>query len=101
MAINEISIRSFLLRNKISDYKLEQIKSDASFREYYRVLGKNLLVMYAPKEKGESFINFEKINKILSSINLSVSNIYDIDYENDTLDQIVQKIGESIEQIQN
>ncbi len=24
-----------------------------------------------------------------------------IDYENDTLDQIVQKIGESIEQIQN
>ena len=33
MAINEISIGSFLLRNKISDYKLEQIKSDASLNE--------------------------------------------------------------------
>ncbi len=94
MAINEISIRSFLLRNKISDYKLEQIKSDASFREYYRVLGKNLLVMYAPKEKGESFINFEKINKILSSINLSVSNIYDIDYENNLM--LIEDFGNEV-----
>ena len=37
MAIDENTIRSLLIRNKISDYKLEQIRSDASFREYYRV----------------------------------------------------------------
>ena len=49
MAIDENTIRSLLIRNKISRYKLEQIKSDASFREYYRVLDKNLLIMYAPK----------------------------------------------------
>ena len=85
MAIDENTIRSFLIRNKISNYKLEQIRSDASFREYYRVLGKNLLIMHAPKDKGESLVNFEKINKVLSSINLSVSKIYDADYQNDLL----------------
>ena len=72
MAIDENTIRSLLIRNKISDYKLEQIRSDASFREYYRVLDKNLLIMYAPKDKGESLVNFEKINNVLSSINLFV-----------------------------
>jgi hypothetical protein len=64
MAIDENTIRSLLIRNKISNYKLEQIRSDASFREYYRVLDKNLLIMYAPKDKGESLVNFEKINKV-------------------------------------
>ncbi len=58
MAIDENTIRSLLMRNKISNYKLEKIKSDASFREYYRVLDKNFLIMYAPKDKGESLVNF-------------------------------------------
>ena len=94
MAIDENTIRSFLIRNKISNYKLEQIRSDASFREYYRVLGKNLLIMYAPKDKGESLVNFEKINKVLSSINLSVSKIYDADYQNDLL--LIEDFGNDI-----
>ena len=94
MAIDENTIRSLLIRNKISDYKLEQIRSDASFREYYRVLGKNLLIMYAPKDKGESLVNFEKINKVLSSINLSVSKIYDADYQNDLL--LIEDFGNDI-----
>ena len=94
MAIDEISTKPFLVRNKISDYKLEQIKSDASFREYYRVENKRLLIMHAPREKGESLINFEKINKILSSINLSVSKIYDIDYENNLM--LIEDFGNDI-----
>ena len=94
MAIDENTIRSLLIRNKISRYKLEQIKSDASFREYYRVLDKNLLIMYAPKDKGESLVNFERINKILSSINLSVSKIYDADYQNDLL--LIEDFGNDI-----
>ena len=94
MAIDEDTIRSFLIRNKISNYKLEQIRSDASFREYYRVLDKNLLIMYAPKDKGESLVNFEKINKVLSSINLSVSKIYDADYQNDLL--LIEDFGNDI-----
>ena len=94
MAIDEISTKPFLVRNKISDYKLEQIKSDASFREYYRVENKRLLIMHAPQEKGESLINFEKINKILSSINLSVSKIYDIDYENNLM--LIEDFGNDI-----
>ncbi len=94
MAIDENTIRSLLIRNKISKYKLEQIKSDASFREYYRVLDKNLLIMYAPKDKGESLVNFERINKILSSINLSVSKIYDVDYQNDLL--LIEDFGNDI-----
>ena len=94
MAIDENTIRSLLIKNKISRYKLEQIKSDASFREYYRVLDKNLLIMYAPKDKGESLVNFERINKILSSINLSVSKIYDADYQNDLL--LIEDFGNDI-----
>lgn len=94
MAIDEISTKPFLVRNKISDYKLEQIKSDASFRKYYRVENKRLLIMHAPREKGESLINFEKINKILSSINLSVSKIYDIDYENNLM--LIEDFGNDI-----
>jgi len=94
MAIDENTIRSLLIRNKISNYKLEQIRSDASFREYYRVLGKNLLIMHAPKDKGESLVNFEKINKVLSSINLSVSKIYDADYQNDLL--LIEDFGNDI-----
>ena len=94
MAIDENTIRSLLIRNKISRYKLELIKSDASFREYYRVLDKNLLIMYAPKDKGESLVNFERINKILSSINLSVSKIYDADYQNDLL--LIEDFGNDI-----
>ena len=94
MAIDENTIRSLLIRNKISRYKLEQIKSDASFREYYRVLDKNLLIMYAPKDRGESLVNFERINKILSSINLSVSKIYDADYQNDLL--LIEDFGNDI-----
>ena len=94
MAIDENTIRSLLIRNKISSYKLEQIKSDASFREYYRVLDKNLLIMYAPKDRGESLVNFERINKILSSINLSVSKIYDADYQNDLL--LIEDFGNDI-----
>ena len=94
MAIDENTIRSLLIRNEISNYKLEQIKSDASFREYYRVLGKNLLIMHAPKDKGESLVNFEKINKVLSSINLSVSKIYDADYQNDLL--LIEDFGNDI-----
>ena len=94
MAIDENTIRSLLIKNKISRYKLEQIKSDASFREYYRVLDTNLLIMYAPKDKGESLVNFERINKILSSINLSVSKIYDADYQNDLL--LIEDFGNDI-----
>ncbi len=94
MAIDENTIRSLLIRNKISNYKLEQIRSDASFREYYRVLDKNLLIMYAPKDKGESLVNFEKINKVLSSINLSVSKIHDADYQNDLL--LIEDFGNDI-----
>ncbi len=94
MAIDEINIKPFLSRNKISDSKLEKIKSDASFREYYRVENKNLLIMHAPREKGESLINFEKINKILSSINLSVSKIYDIDYQNNLM--LIEDFGNDI-----
>ena len=94
MVIDENTIRSLLMRNKISNYKLEKIKSDASFREYYRVLDKNFLIMYAPIDKGESLVNFEKINKILSSINLSVSKIYDADYQNDLL--LIEDFGNEI-----
>ena len=94
MAIDENTIGSLLIRNKISNYKLEQIRSDASFREYYRVLDKNILIMYAPKDKGESLANFEKINKILSSINLSVSKIYDADYQNDLL--LIEDFGNDV-----
>ena len=56
----------YLEKKKISTRNLVAIKSDASFRKYYR-LENNILAMDAAPEKGESVSKFSEIASILHS----------------------------------
>jgi len=67
----------YLEKQKISTKNLVAIKSDASFRKYYR-LENNILVMDAASEKGESVSKFSEISEILHSFNLSAPKIIDV-----------------------
>ena len=62
--------------------ELHEIKNDASFRKYYRLLNRDLIIMDADPKKGESVINFKKINKILKTLGFSVPEIISVDEEN-------------------
>ena len=67
----------YLEKQKISNKNLVAIKSDASFRKYYR-LENNILIMDAASEKGESVSKFSEISEILHSFNLSAPKIIDV-----------------------
>ena len=67
----------YLEKQKISTKNLVAIKSDASFRKYYR-LENNILAMDAAPEKGESVSKFSEIATILHSFNLSAPKIIDV-----------------------
>ena len=73
----------FLKKNGIKEFKLKQIKSDASFRKYFRIYTKNksinLLLVRSPKKK-ENNLGYIKTANILEEMNLSVPKI--IDYDN-------------------
>ena len=62
--------------------ELHEIKNDASFRNYYRLLNRDLMIMDADPKKGESVFNFKKINKILKTLGFSVPEIVAVDEEN-------------------
>ncbi len=67
----------YLEKLKISTKNLVAIKSDASFRKYYR-LENNILAMDAAPEMGESVSKFLEIAEILHSFNLSAPKIIDV-----------------------
>ena len=67
----------YLEKQKISTKNLVAIKSDASFRKYYR-LENNILAMDAAPEKGESVSKFSEIARILHSFSLSAPKIIDV-----------------------
>ncbi len=67
----------YLEKQKISNKNLVAIKSDASFRKYYR-LENNILAMDAAPEKGESVSKFSEIARILHLFNLSAPKIIDV-----------------------
>jgi aminoglycoside/choline kinase family phosphotransferase len=67
----------YLEKQKISTKNLVAIRSDASFRKYYR-LENNILVMDAAPEKGESVSKFSEIAGILHSFNLSAPKIINV-----------------------
>ena len=73
---------SIFKKNGVDNYKLKQIKSDASFRKYFRVIRENnhkkLLLVLSPN-KTENNFGYLKTNKILEKMNLSVPEIIDAD----------------------
>ena len=70
----------YLESQGILSKNLVAIKSDASFRKYYR-LENHILVMDAAPEKGESVSKFSEIARILHSFNLSAPKIIDVNNE--------------------
>ena len=73
---------SFLKKNGLNDFKLKPIKSDASFRKYFRIYSKKtkekLILVKSPKNK-ENNLGYIKNTNILKKMNLSVPNIINYD----------------------
>ena len=73
---------SIFKKSGINDFKLKSIKSDASFRKYFRVYIKNykkkLLFVNSPK-KTENNLGYLKATSILEKMNLSVPKIINFD----------------------
>ncbi len=72
--LNEI--KRFLKSQNIPLNSLNKIKGDASFRQYYRINGKELLLMDADPKTNEKISSFIKIQKILSQMKIKVPKIY-------------------------
>ena len=70
----------YLEKKMIPSQNMVAIKSDASFRKYYR-LENNILVMDASSEKGESVSKFSEVARILHSFDLSAPKILDVNKE--------------------
>ena len=94
MDLTEKNISSFLKRNSINKENIIPIQSDASFRKYYRVKNKKLLIMHAPKVNGESILKFRNIDEKLICAGISAPIIYDYDEENDFM--LIEDFGSDI-----
>ncbi|MBT89201.1 MAG: hypothetical protein CMN79_01750 [Spirochaetales bacterium] len=73
-------IQEFLSKNNLGDRLLVPVENDASFRKYFRIKEKGLIVMDAPSELGESIESFINIDSILLELGLSAPKIYAADY---------------------
>ena len=73
---------SILKKSGINNFKLKPIRSDASFRKYFRVYIKNkkkkLLLVNSPKEI-ENNLGYLKVTNIFENMNLSVPKIFNFD----------------------
>ena len=74
-----LNLHSFVLNCGFKEDDIISIKNDASFRKYYRIKNKNLIVMDAPPEKGESIEQFRTVADIIHTFNLSAPQIISFD----------------------
>ncbi len=79
----ESLIANFLNQNRITNYQIQKIAGDASFRHYFRVRSddKNFIIMDAPPDK-EDVRPFCKIDDFLLAQNFSAPEIFACDQEN-------------------
>ncbi len=75
----DLELHSFVLNCGFKREDMISIKNDASFRKYYRIKGKNLIVMDAPLDKGESIEQFRIVADIIHTFNLSSPQIESFD----------------------
>ena len=75
----DLNLHSFVLNCGFKEEDIVSIKNDASFRKYYRIKNKNLIVMDAPPEKGESIEQFRTVADIIHTFNLSAPQIISFD----------------------
>ena len=75
----DLNLHSFVFNCGFKEEDIISIKNDASFRKYYRIKNKNLIVMDAPPEKGESIEKFRTVADIIHTFNLSAPQIVSFD----------------------
>ena len=75
----DLELHSFVLNCGFKGEDMISIKNDASFRKYYRIKDKNLIVMDAPPERGESIEQFRIVAEIIQTFNLSAPQIESFD----------------------
>ena len=76
-------IKNFLKRNYLENYKIKEIKGDASFRSYFRIYRKNksYILATAVREKKSNILNYVLINKFLNKQSIKAPLIIDFDYK--------------------
>lgn len=94
MELREEKLNRFLKKNLISKDAIIPINTDASFRRYYRVKEKNLLIMDAPKEKGESILKFKEIDYLLLKAKVSAPIIFDFNEDDGFM--LIEDFGENL-----
>lgn len=75
----DLELHNFVLNCGFKGKDMISIKNDASFRKYYRIKDKNLIVMDAPPERGESIEQFRIVADIIHAFNLSAPQIESFD----------------------
>jgi len=77
-------IKIFLKKNRIENYRIKEIKGDASFRKYFRIYNnKNSYILaFAEKEKESNILNYVLINKFLRNKGINSPKVIDYDYRN-------------------
>jgi len=72
-----------ILPIKFKAYEIIKIKRGASRRKYYRLKKneKKIILMDSSNEP-EQFEDFLKVHKIISKTNISIPNIYEVDWNN-------------------
>ena len=88
--------------------KLQKIKSDASFRNFFRKKNKkkNSIIVYAKKEKEKNLLIYDSINKLLIKNDILAPKLYAENYKknyieiedfgNETLFRILSKKKKNI-----
>ncbi len=73
---------------------IKKIKSDASFRKFYRKKNKNLssIVVLAKKEKYKNLVIYDAINKILNKNKILAPNLYKENYKKNFIE--IQDFGD-------
>ena len=77
-------IKTFLHKNRIENYKIKEIKGDASFRKYFRISYKknSYVLALAEKEKESNILNYVLINKFLRNKGINSPKVIDYNYKN-------------------
>lgn len=77
-------IKIFLNKNYLENYKIKEIKGDASFRKYFRIYQKNksFILASAEQQKKSNILNYVLINKFLRKQDISAPKVLDCDYKN-------------------
>ena len=90
---------------KLDNQKLKKMKSDASFRFFYRKNSnrKNSIIVYSNKEKEKNLLIYDAVNNLLIKNNILAPRLYNENYKknfieiedfgNETLFKLLKKKG--------